>query len=69
MDETIARIRADAAPGRVRGIDPQPVAEALIAMSEGYLREMLGRMPQADADTVAATLSSIWLRTLYGASR
>lgn len=68
VDGTVARIRADTAAGRVQGIDPLPVAEALIAMSEGYLTEKLGRMPQADADAVADTLSSIWLRALYGAS-
>ena len=68
VDGTAARIRADMAARLVRGIDPEPVAEALIAMSERYLTEKLGRTPQADPEAVADTLSTIWLRTLYGAS-
>lgn len=65
VESTVTRIRTDVAAGRVRGIDPVPIAEALIAMSERYLTEKLGRMPQADPDAVADVLSEIWLRTLY----
>ena len=65
---TAERIRAETAAGRVRGLDPDSTAEALIMMSERYLTEKLGRLPQADPGTVSESLSRIWLRTLYGRS-
>jgi TetR/AcrR family transcriptional regulator, ethionamide resistance regulator len=63
---TTERIRSEAAAGRIRGLDPETTAEALIAMSERYLNQKLGRLPQAEPQAVADTLTRIWLRTLYG---
>ena len=63
---TVERIRAEIAAGRVRDLEPESTAEALISMSERYLTEKLGRLPQADPRAVAETLSRIWLRALYG---
>ena len=62
---TTARIRSETTAGRIDGLDPETTADALIAMSERYLTEKLGRSPQADPRTVAETLSRIWLRVLY----
>jgi AcrR family transcriptional regulator len=65
---TSARIRSETEAGRIRGLDPETTAEALIAMSERYLTEKLGRLPQSEPRAVAETLSTIWLRALYGRS-
>jgi hypothetical protein len=35
-------------------------------MTERYLKETLGRRPQADVDTSVAALACIWERALYG---
>lgn len=64
--DTAKRIRLDVAATRTRGLDPDVTAEALIVMSERYLTEKLGRIPQADPKDVAATLAQVWIRTLYG---
>ena len=34
-------------------------------MSERYLNEALGRLPQAPVETVVETLSTVWVRVLY----
>ncbi|MGH7804789.1 MAG: TetR/AcrR family transcriptional regulator [Candidatus Binatia bacterium] len=63
---TAARIRVETTAGRIHGLDPETTAEALVGMSERYLNQKLGRVPQADPRAVADTLTRIWLRTLYG---
>lgn len=50
--------------GRLDGMDPDSVAEALNVMNERYLLRTLGREPQEDPETVIETLSLIWIRTL-----
>jgi hypothetical protein len=35
-------------------------------MSERYLTETLGRLPQEAPEKVVETLARIWVRTLYG---
>jgi AcrR family transcriptional regulator len=50
-------------------VDPSEIAIALMLMNERYLIEKLGSRPQADPKTVAETLTAIWMRVLYGASR
>lgn len=63
-----ARIRGDAAEGLVPAeLDPEQTARALVWMVERYGLDTLGcTPPAADADLVASTVESIWLRTLYG---
>ena len=34
-------------------------------MSERYLNEALGRLPQAPVEIVVETLSTVWVRVLY----
>jgi AcrR family transcriptional regulator len=59
-------IEQEIAAGRVSGLDPREVGRALVWMNERYLKESLGRRPQAEAGVVVATLRDVWVRTLYG---
>jgi len=63
---TAERIRTDIARGRTLPLDPDETARALILMSMQFLNERLGRGRRRDWKPVVATLSRIWLRTLYG---
>ncbi len=47
------------------GADAYELAIALLLLNERYLMDRLGRTPQADPTNVAATLRTIWTRTLY----
>ena len=66
VDATAARIERDVAAGLIEPLDPTETARALVWMSERYLKETLGRLPQAPLSTVVETLPAIWERTLYG---
>jgi TetR/AcrR family transcriptional regulator, ethionamide resistance regulator len=63
---TEERITRDTADGVVQGLEALPTAGALVWMSERYLTETLGRLPQEPFEEVADTLWTIWVRTLYG---
>ena len=64
---TTERIEHDLEQGAVSGLNPDATAGALVWMSERYLTQTLGRLPQEPYEAVADTLWSIWVRTLYGA--
>jgi AcrR family transcriptional regulator len=66
VDATAQRIEQDIADGRVEPLDAREAARALVWMSERYLKETLGRLPQAPVATVVETLPEIWMRALYG---
>jgi AcrR family transcriptional regulator len=66
VDATAERISADVEAGRGEPLDVAETARALVWMSERYLKESLGRVPQTPVETVVATLTAIWARTLYG---
>jgi AcrR family transcriptional regulator len=66
VDATAQRIEQDITAGRVEPLDAQEAARALVWMSEGYLKETLGRLPQAPVATVLRALPEIWTRALYG---
>jgi TetR/AcrR family transcriptional regulator, ethionamide resistance regulator len=66
VDAATVRIEADVAAGRTDSLDARETARALVWMSERYLTETLGRLPRAPVETVAGTLLTVWLRTLYG---
>jgi AcrR family transcriptional regulator len=68
VDATAEHISEEIAIGRVALADPRETARALVWMNERYLRETLGRLPQASTEAVAETLSNIWLRALYGST-
>ena len=66
VDATADRIAQDVAAGCIEPLDTRETARALVWMSERYLKETLGRLPQAPVETVAETLPEIWTRCLYG---
>ena len=59
-------IRAEIEAGRVRGIEPEPTARALIGMNLQYFFDRLVDEPSPDLESTADTLLTIWQRTLYG---
>src|SRR5215216_1847166 len=61
------RLTKEIRRGRIEQLHVRETATALLLMNERYLMDALGRVPQADARTVAETLDRIWVRTLYGA--
>ena len=63
---TARRIERDVEAGRSPPLDAPETARALVWMTERYLKETLGRRPQADVDTSVAALACIWERALYG---
>jgi AcrR family transcriptional regulator len=69
VDATAERIARDIEAGLIEPLDATEAARALVWMSERYLKEMLGRPPQAPVATVARTLPEIWTRALYGPGR
>jgi TetR/AcrR family transcriptional regulator, ethionamide resistance regulator len=68
VDATAKRIADETARGQVTGLDARETARALVWMSERYLTESLGRLPQERPAQVVETLARIWVRTLYGAA-
>jgi len=66
VDATAARIAAQVRSGDITGLDPRETSRALVWMSERYLTESLGRLPQESPAMVVETLAAIWLRVLYG---
>jgi TetR/AcrR family transcriptional regulator, ethionamide resistance regulator len=66
VDATAARIARDIEAGLIEPLDATEAARALVWMSERYLKETLGRLPQAPVATVVETLPEIWIRALYG---
>jgi AcrR family transcriptional regulator len=59
-------VREEIRAGRVRGIEPEPVVQALVAMNRACFFEQLVGKPNPDVEGVTRTLQSIWMRTLYG---
>jgi TetR/AcrR family transcriptional regulator, ethionamide resistance regulator len=41
-------------------------ARALSIMNQRYLTAVLGRNPTVDPEVVVDTITTIWIRTLYG---
>ncbi len=66
VDATARHIDEEVAAGRVLPLDSVPTATALTWMMERYLQQQIGRTPDARADRVADTLTTIWSRVLYG---
>ena len=62
---TEARIERDTKQGVVSGLEPLPTAGALVWMTERYMLQTLGRLPQEPYEDVADALWNVWVRTLY----
>jgi TetR/AcrR family transcriptional regulator, ethionamide resistance regulator len=60
-------IREEIEAGRVRGIEPEPTARALIGMNLQFFFDRLVDDPDPDLEATADTLLTIWRRALYGA--
>jgi AcrR family transcriptional regulator len=66
IEATAEHIAAEQAAGRTTpALDAQETARALVWLNERYFSEAFGRRPQDDPERVVATLSRIWLATLY----
>jgi AcrR family transcriptional regulator len=66
VDATARHIEAEVAEGRILPLDPAQTAMALTWMMERYLQLSLGRGPLVPVEQVAAALTTIWSRVLYG---
>jgi AcrR family transcriptional regulator len=66
VDATARHIEDEIAAGRVLPLDPGEIARALVWMMERYLNLSFGSDPPADREAVANTLTTIWVRVLYG---
>jgi AcrR family transcriptional regulator len=66
VDATARHIEAEVAAGRILPLDPIQTATALTWMMERYLQLSLGRGPLVPVEQIAAALTTIWSRVLYG---
>jgi TetR/AcrR family transcriptional regulator, ethionamide resistance regulator len=65
VDVTAERIADDIKHGHTGALDARETGRALVWMSERYLNESLGRLPQAPVEVVVETLTTVWTRVLY----
>src|SRR4051794_19476374 len=70
MDQSIGavarHIEAELQAGNALAVDAWETARALSLMTHRYLIAVLGREPTTRPEVVVETLSTIWIRTLYG---
>ena len=67
IDVTAEHIRTESAARRLLTIaDAEQMARALVLMTERYLLATMGRGPSVAAATITETLTSVWVRSLYG---
>ena len=60
-----AKIADEIERGRIRGLDPEPAARALIGMNLQYFFDELVDAPEPDVEAAAETLLVLWQRALY----
>jgi len=66
IDAHAEKIREEVERGRIRGIDPERTARALIGMNLQYFFDELVDNPSPDVTATADALLVIWQRALYG---
>jgi AcrR family transcriptional regulator len=66
IDATAKHIQGEIDAGNMLPCDAAETARALCIMNENYLRTVLGRNPTVEPAVVVDTLTTIWIRTLYG---
>jgi AcrR family transcriptional regulator len=66
IDTTARHIEREMEAGNMLPCDAQETARALSIMNERYMAAVLGRNPTVDPEIVIDTLTTIWVRTLYG---
>jgi AcrR family transcriptional regulator len=69
IDAISRHIEAEMETGAILPVDPRETARALAIMTDRYLVATLGRNQSAKPEVVIETLSTIWIRTLYGDNR
>jgi AcrR family transcriptional regulator len=62
---TTNAIQKRVASGAIAPLDASEIARALVRMLNAYLDDALGRDGKTDPDRVLATISTIWVRTLF----
>jgi len=60
-----AKIADEIDRGRIRGIEPEPTARALIGMNLQYFFDELVDAPDPDPEAAAETVLELWQRALY----
>lgn len=65
IDRTAEHIEQESLAGRVRGLQPQQAATALVWMVERTLLDAYGRPPHPPRESVSRSLLGIWYRSLY----
>jgi AcrR family transcriptional regulator len=65
IDVAAQKIAEATASGDSHGLDPEPVARALVTMNVHYFLNQLVGKPDPDVDAAVATLTGIWERTIY----
>jgi AcrR family transcriptional regulator len=66
IEATALHIEREVEAGHMLPCNARETARALSIMNERYLIAVLGRNPQVDPAVVVDTLTTIWIRTLYG---
>ena len=66
IQATTKHIEREIEAGNMLPCDAAETARALCIMNENYLRTVLGRNPTVEPALVVDTLTTIWIRTLYG---
>ncbi len=68
IDATARHIEREIAAGNMLPCDASETARALCIMNDRYMTSVLGRNPTVDPEVVVDTITTIWVRTLYGES-
>ena len=66
IEATTRHIEREIEAGNMLACNPHETARALSIMNQRYLITVLGRNPLVDPDVVVDTITTIWIRTLYG---
>ncbi|MPZ63627.1 MAG: TetR family transcriptional regulator [Propionibacteriales bacterium] len=65
VDALAELIREETDEGRSSGLDPDAIARALVGMNVSYFLDQIVDKQRTDIDTLADTLLTVWIRTLY----
>src|SRR5215207_5519739 len=68
VEATARRIERETAAGNMLPCDAWETARALSIMNDRYMTAVLGRNPTVEPQVVVDTITTIWTRTLYGAT-
>ena len=66
IESTARHIERETAAGNMLPCNAWQTARALSIMNQRYMVAVLGRNPTVDPEVVVDTITTIWVRTLYG---